>query len=79
MRKAIHELKYHNLRTIAGCLAELLGTYFQANPILGDVLVPVPLHPQRLRQRGYNQSNLLAHKLGKLISLPVINVLYSSR
>jgi ComF family protein len=43
------------------------------NPVPGEVLVPVPLHRKRLRERGYNQSSLLARELGKLIKLPVID------
>ncbi|MDP6226402.1 MAG: phosphoribosyltransferase family protein, partial [Dehalococcoidia bacterium] len=35
----------------------------------GEVLVPVPLHPNRLRNRGYNQSALLARELAKLSGL----------
>ncbi len=54
-------------------LAKLLSDYLSTNPVPGEVLVPVPLHPKRLRERGYNQSNLLAHELGKLINLPVID------
>jgi len=34
-------------------------------------MVPVPLHQKRLKERGYNQSRLLARELGKLINLPV--------
>ncbi len=37
-----------------------------------EVLVPVPLHRKRLRQRGYNQSGLLCRELGKLAGLPVV-------
>jgi len=72
IRKAIHQLKYHNLKAISPCLAELLADYLQSNPLHGEVIVPVPLHPRRLRERGYNQSGLLAQELGKLINLPVI-------
>ena len=73
MRQAIHQLKYKNLRTLAEPLSKLLGDYLTANPILAEVLVPVPLHKKRLRERGYNQSELLAQELGKLADLPVIN------
>lgn len=72
IRKAIHELKYRNLKTIAPCLAELLADYLRSNPLPGEVLVCVPLHPRRLRERGYNQSSLLARELGRRIGLPVI-------
>ena len=73
IRQAIHELKYRNLKAIAGRLAELLFDYLQANPMPGEVLVPVPLHLRRLQERGYNQSRLLAKELGKLIALPLID------
>jgi competence protein ComFC len=71
MRKSIHELKYHNLKAIAGSLARLLFNYLQSGPIPGEVLVPVPLHDRRLRQRGYNQSSLITRELGMLVRLPV--------
>ena len=73
VRQAIHELKYRNLKAISGCLATLMASYLQDNPIHGEVLVPIPLHLRRLRERGYNQSSLLVGELGKLIALPVID------
>ncbi|MBA7618916.1 hypothetical protein ES703_26248 [subsurface metagenome] len=73
MRQAIHQLKYRNLRALAGPLTELLSDYLAINPIAGEVLVPVPLHQKRLRERGYNQSILLAKELGKLNNLPVVD------
>ena len=38
-----------------------------------DLIVPIPLHRRRLRQRSYNQSLLLAKQIGKLRSLPVVS------
>jgi len=72
MRQAIHQLKYRNLKAISSSLAVLLADYLLLNPLPGEVLVPVPLHPRRLRERGYNQSVLLAKELSRLIDLPVI-------
>ena len=72
MRQAIHQLKYQNLRALTAPLAELLQNYLITYPVPAEVLVPVPLHKKRLRERGYNQSNLLARELGKLTSLPVV-------
>ena len=66
IRQAIHELKYRNLRSLAGRLAIFLAEYLTADPVEYDVIVPVPLHPRRLRERGYNQSALLARELARL-------------
>ena len=73
MRQAIHQLKYRSLRALAAPLAELLRDYIITNPVPAEVMVPVPLHQKRLRERGYNQSALLARELGKLTSLPVVD------
>lgn len=73
IREAILQLKYRNLRALSETLAELLGDYLTAHPLPAEVLVPVPLHRKRLRERGYNQSSLLAQKLGKLANLPVVD------
>jgi ComF family protein len=72
IRQAIHELKYRNLRALVPLLAGWLYDYLVASPLPMDVLVPVPVHPKRLRDRGYNQSALLAGGLGKLSGLPVV-------
>jgi len=73
VRHAVHELKYHNLRAIVPALAAFLHEYLQENPLPGDVLVPVPIHRKRLRERGYNQSFLLAHELHRLSGLPLVD------
>ena len=72
IRQAIHQFKYRNLRAIAEPLANLLVDYLTTKSMPGEVLVPVPLHRKRLRERGYNQSELLSRELSKLISLPVV-------
>lgn len=71
IRQAIYSFKYRNLKAIAPCLADLLWNYLEASPLPGEILLPVPLHPKRLRQRGYNQVALLSQELSKLCGLPV--------
>jgi ComF family protein len=72
IRNAIHELKYRNLRAAAPRLAGFLHDFLLENPMPGDVLVPVPMHSKRQRERGYNQSSLLAVELGHLHGMPVV-------
>lgn len=71
VRKAVHQLKYNNLKVIAHPMAQLFHDRLSANDIPYDVLVPVSLHSSRLRERGYNQSALLCRELGKLCDAPV--------
>ena len=44
-----------------------------------EVIVPVPLHPSKLAQRGYNQSDYLAQGLAQVLKLPIIQALKSTR
>ncbi|MFC2024721.1 ComF family protein, partial [Chloroflexota bacterium] len=62
-----------NLRALSEPLAELLSEHLRDNPIPGEVLVPVPIHPRRWRERGYNQSELLARKLCQFTGLPLVD------
>lgn len=73
MRDAVHALKYRNFRALSQPMGELMADYLRRSHIPGDVLVPIPLHHRRLRERGYNQSELLARELSKTVSLPVLD------
>jgi ComF family protein len=71
LRTAIHGLKYDQRRSLARPLARLM-TACGAGVLSGaDAVVPVPLHPSRRRQRGFNQAADLARRLG----LPMIHAL----
>ena len=72
MRQAIYQLKYDYIRALAVPLGRLLYDFVVSNPIEGGVLVPVPIHQRRLKERGYNQSALLAGELSRLLNLPLV-------
>lgn len=66
---SIHTFKYRFIPT----LAEPLGSWLaervrEAELPLPDALIPVPLHPRRLRFRGFNQSSLLAQRIAELLA-----------
>lgn len=63
LRDAIHLLKYRRKRLIARPLADLLIDHVLPGIDIGlyNAIVPVPLHRNRLRERGYNQSDLIAN------------------
>ena len=73
LRVVIHELKYRGRRRAAAQLAQRLDREPRVREVLGgaDALVPVPLHPRRLRERGFNQAELLAAELGGRAGVPV--------
>lgn len=75
---AIRSLKYADERDRAGHLASLMLPMLDAiGPF--DAIVPVPLHARRLRDRGYNQAELLASKIGTRIGVPVRPLLIRTR
>ena len=63
MRQAILALKYGGIKAAAPQLGDLLADYLNANPLPGEIVAPVPMHSRRLRERGYNQSELLARRV----------------
>jgi len=71
LREAVHQLKYKGRTVLAEPLGELMAAYLLQYPMPADVLVPVPLHPARLRGRGYNQAALLANEIGQRVGLVV--------
>ena len=71
IRPAIHFLKYHNHRAITAILGKILVDAYRRYHLNVEVIVPVPLHPSRLRERGYNQSELLAREVGAVLNLTV--------
>ncbi len=75
LRQAIHQFKYEDLRALARPLGQLMADGWHRlapSDLALDVVVPVPLHRSRQRQRGYNQAALLAREFGACLHLPVV-------
>jgi len=75
LRESIHLLKYSKVTDLSKILGELAANYWRTylNDIQRklDVLIPIPLHSRRLRQRGFNQSELIAKELNSAIGIPI--------
>ena len=66
-------LKHEAIRPLAAWLGARLAEVAQRNAgaAAADVVVPVPLHPDRQRERGFNQAELLAREAAKRLGLPL--------
>jgi ComF family protein len=77
LREAVLYLKYHDRRGLARELGVLMADRLEEmrGEWQPEALVPVPIHRQRRRERGYNQSELLAAVVGERCGLPVRDAL----
>jgi ComF family protein len=77
IRRALARLKYEGASRLAGPLATAATQSLRVLlEMTGSVpLIPVPVHRERLRERGYNQTDLIARALGSAVGLPVVDLL----
>jgi ComF family protein len=78
-RRAVHQLKYAGERRLASPLGAAIARRWATAGAGGDVLVPVPASPNRVRERGYDQAVLLARAAGRHLHIPVVEALERTR
>jgi ComF family protein len=79
VQELIHSLKYRGQEAIGTVLGEWYAEELKNIPVLStiDTIIPVPLHPKKLRERGYNQVTEFGNALAKKLEIPVNNsILY---
>ncbi len=69
----IHQLKYKGNSDAGIFLGQQLGETIKDAPLFQgiDYLIPVPLHPKREKQRGYNQSLMIARGISEVTGIPI--------
>ncbi len=70
-RKIIHQLKYRNQEKIGEILANWVAERLDFNENKPDIMVSVPLHSKKLKERGYNQLHIFAEALSQHFQIPV--------
>lgn len=77
----LHAFKYRGLGDLGRTLGDWLAGAWRRVPELGrpDALVPVPLHPAREAERGFNQARLLAERLSRTARAPVLELAKRTR
>ena len=74
LRTTVHSLKYEDRAKIGAFLGRELGRRFEHQSRVNlDLIVPVPLHPVKFQERGYNQAEWIAKGLGDALDIPVKN------
>ena len=81
IRDAVTALKYRDIRVLGPVLGDLMADALPGDVIEEplDALVPVPISRNRIRSRGYNQSELLAKAISERTHIPVANDLVARR
>ena len=72
-RRILHLLKYSGHKDLGNTVGRMMAADIGRSGFFEgiDVIVPVPLHPAKLRQRGYNQSECLAKGISEVTGIPV--------
>jgi ComF family protein len=68
LREIIHHFKYSDRVSLARPLGDFLKRRLDQEAFSGNLILPVPLHPRRERERGFNQAALLASRLGRPVN-----------
>ena len=73
IQDSLYRFKYEGRREYAAFFGEEMARYLgeRIRTWNADALVPVPIHQRRMRERGYNQAQLLAEEIGKQLNIPV--------
>ncbi len=79
VRTALHALKYAGERRMAEPLGRAAAERWRRAGAGGDLIVPVPVHVERARLRGYDQAVLLADVIGRQLGLPVARLIVRHR
>jgi predicted amidophosphoribosyltransferase len=80
LRTCIHALKYYGNTRLREPLGLLLARAYSHYGMQADIMIPVPLHEERQRQRGYNHASLLAEVCSASSGIPLhTNVLVHHR
>ena len=67
----VHNLKYAGVQELGLELGRRLGRSFIENGICANAIIPIPLHRRKLRERGYNQAELIARGVSEVSNIPV--------
>lgn len=73
IQRLIHNFKYNEFKKIGGFLGGFLASMISKKLFLSDIdyIIPVPLHSVKRRERGFNQAEIIADEIARLLNIPV--------
>lgn len=74
VQNMLHQLKYHKKSEVGWVLGELLAKAVMECPYLRhvDVIIPIPIHNDKKKERGYNQCEIIGQSLSQFSGIPII-------
>ncbi len=79
VKASIHRFKYESQKNYGEAYGRLLYRYAGEHLVNAAALIPIPVHKSRLRERGYNQAQVMAEALSDLSGIPVVELLKRTR
>ncbi len=79
IRRSLHELKYAGEQRLAVPLGQAMARRWSRTSAGGDLVVPVPVHADRAKRRGYDQAELIAKSAAQALGLPMAPILERTR
>ena len=76
LQRAIHTLKYRKIPQVGIALGNHMKDILEVSQY--DICVPIPLHAKKLKQRGFNQSQIIAEQLGIPVRAPLQRVMHTT-
>lgn len=78
LQKIIHQIKYHKNKDLASIIGALAAKHYLNSNFFDniDYLVPIPLHPKRLKSRTFNQAEKICEGISSVTSIPLLNTAF---
>lgn len=75
LRKLIHAFKYDRIKTASETIEALIDAYLDKHPIIlslqNSIIIPIPLHPKKERERGFNQAEIIGQIISAKIGIKI--------
>lgn len=79
VKEMIHDLKYNRKHHLSDVIGSIMADFIKQNNLKIDYIVPIPMHSEKIKERGYNHSYLIAKKIEEILNIKVKNCLIKTR